>query len=175
MAFTKSTKNEMMEQYSQWLQKSQAVYVLEYSKMAMPVIDKIRAQAREAGGEVHVVKNTLMQKVLEKEDYQTGEELGGTSLAGFAFKDAASLAKVFSEISKDEAFKIKSGYLNKNRITSAQIKELASLPALPVMRAKLLGTILAPASQLVRVVAEPGRSVAAVVQAHVSQEETAAA
>ncbi len=174
MAFTKSTKNEMMKQYSNWLQNSQAVYMLEYSKMSMPVIDSIRAKAREAGGEIHVVKNTLMMRVLDQESYEK-EELTGTSLVGFAFNDAAAMAKVFSDLAKDGTFTIKGGFLDKNQISAEQIKALASLPPLPVMRAKLLGTILAPASQLARVIAEPGRSVAAVVQAHVSKEETAAA
>ena len=59
MAFTKSEKQKMMEQYSQWLQKSQGVFMLEYSKMDMPTIDEIRAKAREAGGEVHVVKDKI--------------------------------------------------------------------------------------------------------------------
>jgi len=40
------------------------------------------------------------------------------------------------------------------------------MPPLPVMRARLMGTILAPASQLARLLAEPARQVAAVLQAH---------
>ncbi|HNY20098.1 MAG TPA: 50S ribosomal protein L10 [Flexilinea sp.] len=175
MAFTKSEKQKMMEQYSQWLQKSQGVFMLEYSKMDMPAIDEIRAKAREAGGEVHVVKDTLIQKVLEKENYKLQKDITGTSLVGFAFTDAAAMAKVFSDLVKNEAFKIKGGFLDKNEISESQVKALASLPPLPVMRAKLLGTILAPASQLTRVIAEPGRSLAAVIQAHISKEEPTAA
>ena len=47
--------------------------------------------------------------------------------------------------------------LGKQPSTAAQVKALAELPPLPVMRAKLLGTMLAPASQLVRTLAEPAR------------------
>jgi len=43
---------------------------------------------------------------------------------------------------------------------------LAELPPLPVMRATLLGTIMAPASKLVRTIAEPARGLAAVVKAY---------
>ena len=175
MAFTKSEKQKMMEQYSQWLQKSQGVFMLEYSKMDMPTIDEIRAKAREAGGEVHVVKDTLIQKVLEKENYKLQKDITGTSLVGFAFTDAAAMAKVFADLVKNEAFKIKGGFLDKNEISESQVKALASLPPLPVMRAKLLGTILAPASQLTRIIAEPGRSLAAVIQAHISKEGPTAA
>ena len=118
--------------------------MLEYSKMDMPAIDEIRAKAREAGGEVHVVKDTLIQKVLEKENYKLQKDITGTSLVGFAFTDAAAMAKVFSDLVKNEAFKIKGGFLDKNEIYESQVKALASLPPLPVMRAKLLGTMLAP-------------------------------
>jgi len=174
LAFTKSEKNEMMARYSKWLEKSNAVFMMEYTKMDMKVIDGIRAKVREAGGESHVVKNTLMQKVLSDSEFAK-MDLSSTNLVGFSFNDVSAVAKVVVDISKDYAFRIKGGYLNKDVISGEEIKALASLPPLPVMRAKLLGTIMAPASQLARVIAEPGRSVAAVVQAHVTKEEAPAA
>jgi len=170
LAFTKNEKNEMMARYSGWLEKSQAVFMLEYSKMDMKTIDGIRAKIREAGGEAHVVKNTLMTKVLEEEKYAS-VDLNNTSLVGFVFGDVAAVAKAIIEITKNESFKIKGGFLDKNTVNENQIKALASLPPLPVVRAKLLGTLLAPASQLARVISEPGRSLAAVVQARVTKEE----
>jgi large subunit ribosomal protein L10 len=60
-------------------------------------------------------------------------------------------------------------------ISPDQIKALADLPPLPVMRAMLLGTILAPASKLVRTLAEPGRSIAAVVKAYADKDSAAEA
>ena len=51
-------------------------------------------------------------------------------------------------------------------ITDKQVKSLADLPSLPVMRAMLLGVISAPATKLVRTLAEPARSMAAVVKAY---------
>ena len=43
---------------------------------------------------------------------------------------------------------------------------LADLPPMPVMRARLLGMLSAPASKLVRTLAEPARQMAAVLKAH---------
>ena len=170
MAFTKDEKSKMMTQYSQWFDKSQGMFLLEYAKMNMPVIDGLRAKVREAGGEAHVVKNTLMGKMLKEANFESTEELTGTTLVGFAFDDPAAVAKVISDAIKDykdSGFKVKGGYLDKNSLSAEEVKQLGSLPPLPVMRAKLLGTIMAPASQLVRTLAEPGRGLAAVVQAHV--------
>ena len=50
------------------------------------------------------------------------------------------LAKVFTEATKgSETIKVKGGYLGKEFITDKQVKALADLPPLPVMRATLLG------------------------------------
>ncbi len=67
LAFSKQHKTKMQEDYQAWLKKSQAMIMVEYSGLNMKGIGAIRAKAREAGGELHVVKNTLMKKVLEEQ------------------------------------------------------------------------------------------------------------
>lgn len=172
MAFTKKQKSEMIAEYEKWVNNSQAIFFLEYSKMTMGDIDGLRAKVRETGSEIHVCKNTLLGKVFAEAGIPQSEKLmEGTSLVGFAFSDVAGLAKMLKETtSKSEIFSVKGGYLGKEEVSVAQIKALADLPPLPVMRAKLLGTLLAPASQLVRTLAEPARSMAAVIKAHSEQD-----
>ena len=167
MAFTKQHKNKMVAQYVEWLQQSQGVFVLNYSKMTMKDIDTLRAKAREAGAELHVVKNTLMKLALDEVGIQDKAVFDGASLVGFAFSDAPALAKVLSDATvKSEIFAIKGGYLGNQPLSPAEVKALADLPPLPVMRAMLLGTISAPASKLVRTIAEPARGLAAVIKAY---------
>ena len=167
MAFTKKHKNVMIAQYEQWTQKSQAVFFVSYNKMNMKEIDVLRTKVRETGSEIHVVKNTLLTKVYQSTGVKTPVGLEGTTLAAFAFADPPSLAKVLKEsFKKSEVFEIKGGYLGSKSISKAQVEALAELPPLPVMRATLLGTILAPASKLVRTIAEPARGLAAVVKAY---------
>jgi large subunit ribosomal protein L10 len=98
LAFSKQHKSEMQEDYQAWLKKSQAMIMVEYSGLNMKGIDAIRAKAREAGGELHVVKNTLMKKVLEDQGISVEEKLlEGSSAIGFAFNDAPALAKAFMD------------------------------------------------------------------------------
>jgi large subunit ribosomal protein L10 len=73
-----------------------------------------------------------------------------------------------------EFLKIKAGYLGKQPLTPGEVKSLADLPPLPVMRGKLLGVIMAPASKLASVLAEPGRQVAAVIKAYADAGSTPA-
>ncbi|MFN7036016.1 MAG: 50S ribosomal protein L10 [Bellilinea sp.] len=176
MAFSKQHKNKMVAQYAEWLRQSQGVFVLNYSKMTMKDIDTLRAKAREAGAELHVVKNTLMKLALDEVGIQNKAVFDGASLVGFAFSDAPALAKVLSDATvKSEIFAIKGGYLGAQPLTAEQVKALADLPPLPVMRAILLGTISAPASKLVRTLAEPARGLAAVVKAYSEKSAAPAA
>jgi large subunit ribosomal protein L10 len=167
LAFSKDHKSEIVAQYVDWFSKSQAVYTLSYAKMSMKDIDTLRVKVRDAGGEIHVIKNTLMKLALDELGVSNQDTFEGLTIAGFAFSDAPALAKVFSEATaKSEIFAIKGGYLGKAAINAKQVKALADLPALPVMRAMLLGTINAPASKLVRTIAEPARGLAAVLKAY---------
>jgi large subunit ribosomal protein L10 len=102
--------------------------------------------------------------------------LEGSTAVGFAFQDAPALAKTMADFAKSSEFlKIKGGYLGNKPISADDIKALAELPPLPVMRAQLLGTIMAPASKLVRTLAEPARSLAAVIQAYADKDTAGAA
>jgi len=56
--------------------------------------------------------------------------------------------------------------LENRMMSKADVVALANVPPLPVLRATLLSTILAPATQLVRTLSEPGRQVAAVLKAN---------
>ena len=171
MAFTKDEKTEIMAQYREWLAKSQAVVLVEYAKMTQKDIDTLRAKARDVGGELHIVKNTLFAKVLDEMGVQYGKLFERTTLVGFAYSDAPALAKVVNDSTlKSEIFKVKGGLLGGKALNPAQVKSLAEMPPLPVMRARLLGVLSAPASKLVRTLAEPGRSIAGVIKARSEQE-----
>jgi large subunit ribosomal protein L10 len=86
------------------------------------------------------------------------------------------VAKTMTDFARTvDVLKVKGGYLDNRPITAAGVKSLADLPPLPVVRAQLLGTLLAPASKLVRTLAEPGRQVAAVIKAYSEASEAAAA
>ncbi len=168
MAKSKAQKETMLTQYVEWVGKSQAVVLVEYSGLKMSNLDTIRSKVREAGGEFHIVKNTLAKLALEKAGFNVPADYAEKSTAiGFAFSDPAGFAKALTEATKGmEAVKIKGGFMGAMTLKPAEVKALASLPPLPVMRSQLLGMLQAPASKLVRTLAEPGRQVAYVVKAY---------
>ena len=168
MAITKEKKREIVVQYGEWMHKSQAIIFTEYAGMKMKNLDELRDKVREAGGEFHIVKNTLIRRVLDEAGVEIKDEHFINTLAvGFAFEDAPALAKVITDYAKESGLlTIKAGYLGTRLMDADDVNSLANVPPLPVMRATLLSTILAPASQLVRTLSEPGRQIAAVLKAY---------
>jgi len=172
LAISKQRKEEFVTHYVDWLNRSQAVFVTEYSGLSMKQIDDLRRKIREAGGEFHIVKNTLGKVAFQQAGLQVSEKLlSGSTACVFSYQDTPALAKVVTEFARTSEFvKVKGGYLDKREISADQVKALAELPPLPVLRAQLLGTIQAPASKLVRTLAEPARGLAAVIKAYAEPE-----
>lgn len=174
LAFTKEHKTVMLTGYEKNLSKSQLVLVLEYSKMRQQNIDELRLKIREAGAKLLVVKNTLMDLALTKAGLHKPAPLSGNVIFIFGAGDVAALAKTLTDaIQKSEVFKLKYGYMDGALLSAAQVKALADLPPLPVVRGQLLGTINGAAAKLVRTLAEPGRRAAAILQAHVDKQNEA--
>jgi len=176
LAFTKEEKKVLVEQYEGWLKDSHAVFVMNYSKMNMAGIDAVRASAREIGGEVHVVKNTLMKIAMKNAGYPESEYFTESSIIGFAFEDVPGLAKTLNKSVKDDGFfAFKGGYLEKEAIDANQIVMLAELPSRDQVRAQLLALINTPATKLVRTITEPARGLAAVIKAYSEKQAAQAA
>jgi large subunit ribosomal protein L10 len=168
LAVTKERKNQLVSEYGEWLKRSQVLILTEYKGLSMSNIDALRSKIRELGGEFHIVKNTLGKLAVQ----QAGLSLPkgffeGSTAVVFAFEDAPAVAKAMTDFAKSSEFlKIKGGYLDKKPMSEDGVKSLAELPPLPVMRSRILGMLLTPAGKLVRTLAEPARSLAAVINAH---------
>ncbi len=68
-----------------------------------------------------------------------------STAVGFAFSDAAGYCQGAERRDQDDgSVKVKGGFMGKQALNAAQVKALASLPPLPVVRAQLLGVLQAP-------------------------------
>lgn len=175
MAFTKQEKQALVAKYETWLRDSKGAFVLTYHKMKMKDIDALRAEAREIGGEFHVVKNTLMNLALKNVGWQDANLFDQSSILAIAFDDAPAMAKLVDKACQGELFTVKGGYMDSAPLEASSVIMLAKLPSVEQVRAQLLALIQTPAAQLVRTLAEPARRVAAVMQAHVDQNPVQAA
>jgi large subunit ribosomal protein L10 len=171
LAISKQQKEELVEQYKGWLAESDGLILAHYHKLSVKDIGDLRRDVRESGGEFHVIKNTLAKRAFEESgrEWKEGVFEGPTAL-GISYQNPSGLAKALKDFAKEHGtIEIKSGYLEERLVTVEEINALADLPSMPEMRARLLSTIAAPASKLVRTLAEPGRQLAAVLKAYSEQ------
>jgi large subunit ribosomal protein L10 len=172
LAISKQRKDELVRQYIAWMNQSEAMYITQYTGLKMKDIDVLRAKTRELGGEFHIVKNTLGKVAFKTAGMTVPENyLEGSTAIIFAFKDAPAVAKVLADYARTSEFvKVKGGLLDRKFINAADVKAFAELPPLPVIRAQLLGVLQAPASKLVRTLAEPARQIAAVLKSYADKD-----
>jgi large subunit ribosomal protein L10 len=177
LAISKQRKKELVDLYIDMINKSNALFLTEYTGLSVKDLQKLRGEIREVDGTYLVTKNTLLLHALE----QTGKPvqadlLVGQLATGFAHSEAPAVAKMLSKFSKDsEQFAIKFGIMDDVFLTAEQVEALANLPTLDELKAQLLGLIQAPARNMASVVAGGVRQVVNVLDAYATQESDAEA
>ncbi len=178
MAITRARKEEFLKQYKEYLEKAQGMVLVSFQGLTVPETQELRNKLRETGATYMVVKNTLLRIALQETDYPLPETqvLEGPTAVVFALEDPVAAAKTVVDFMKEheENLTIKAGYLERRVITADEVVALAKLPPLPVLRAQLIGLLTTPATRLVRVLAEPGRQLAALVKAYSEKQAEAA-
>ncbi|MBW2520659.1 MAG: 50S ribosomal protein L10, partial [Deltaproteobacteria bacterium] len=102
------------------------------------------------------------------------EFLVGPTAIAFAKEDPVAPAKALVEFAKShEAFELKAGVLDGKLLSPADIKALSDLPSREELLAKMLGSMSAPASNFVGVLAAIPRSMVQVLSAIKDQKEAA--
>ncbi len=173
MAITKARKEELVEQYTELIGKSRAVFMAEYKGMTVKRMELLRDEVVKADGSFHITKNTLLKIALEQNDQPVPEELlKGQIATGFAHNEVPTLAKTLVDFAKTEEHMVIKGAILSGRILSAEeVDALAKLPSLDVLRAQLIGLINTPATNLVSVVANGVRQVINVIDAYAKSED----
>ncbi len=173
MAISRARKKEFLEQYKQYLEQSQGAILVTFQGLTVPEMEDLRKRLREQGATFMVVKNTLLRIALEETGYPLpeGPVLEGPTAVVFTLEDPVSAAKTVVDFIKDheEQLSIKAGYIERRAITADEVKQLAKLPPLPVLRAQLIGLLMAPATKLAQVLYAPARQVATVIKAYSEQ------
>ncbi|MBN1179870.1 MAG: 50S ribosomal protein L10 [Anaerolineae bacterium] len=172
MAITKERKNELVEHYRTLMGQSQGMLFVDYRGLRVNQMEKLRGAIRESGSSIYVVKNRLMKLILEEAGMTTPSIwLDDPTAIAFCFKDVPPVAKVMTDFTKDSTLTIKGGIVQKSVLSADQVRALADLPSREVLLGQVLGTINAPASQVVGVVAGGIRQVLNVLQAYVDKLE----
>jgi large subunit ribosomal protein L10 len=143
-----------------------AAVLTEYRGLTVAELKELR-RSLSGNATYSVVKNTLTKIAAREAGLAELEPLlEGPSAIAFVSGDPVEVAKGLRNFTKDHPLLvIKGGVLDGATISADDIKKLASLESREVLLAKLAGGFVAPATQLVNVLAAPMRQLAQVLGA----------
>ena len=146
-----SEKQAIVAALTEKLQNAAAGVLVDYKGITVAEDTALRAELRKNNVEYAVVKNTLLRFAFNNNGLsELDGVLNGTTSLALCDSDVIAPARVMSEYAKklNGKFEIKGGFMEGKVIDLATIESLASIPALPVLQAQVLGTMLAPISAL---------------------------
>lgn len=148
----KEDKSQIIDEAADLLEKSSAVYVVDYSGINVEEINSLRKQFRKEGVTYKVYKNTLFTRALK----QTGkyekltENLPGMSGFVFAFENPVAPAKIIKKFYDDNSkFNLKGCFIENQYYDAKQLNQLAELPTKAELIAGILGSLDSPVSGII--------------------------
>jgi large subunit ribosomal protein L10 len=168
-------KANIVSDLSEELKESSFVLVADYQHMKVDDFSELRKRLAGAGAEIHVVKNSFLKRAMADSGFPAGDgKLTGQTAVVTGKKDVAPVAKAFKTfVTEFKKAMLKLGFIDRAAVSTAELEALADLPPENVLRAQLLGLLLSPATKLVRVLNEPGSSLARLLNAKASKGESA--
>ena len=156
MAKTRQQKEEIVKQIAEDFKNMKSAAFSSISGFGMADADDLRVKAQESNSKVFIAKKTLLQLAAKEAglDDLDPSKFEGSILTAIAFDDEVSAAKLLKELSKtNEEVKMIAGILEGKAIDADAVTQLASLPSKEELLAKLVGSINAPVSGFVNVLA----------------------
>jgi len=131
---------------------AQTVVLAEYRGIPVEQLTKLRANARDQGVYLRVLKNTLARRAAQGTQFEPlADSMVGPLIYGISADPIAS-AKVLQNFAKtQDLLVIKAGLYNGKLLDVAGVKALATIPSREELLSMLLGVMLAPVSAMARV------------------------
>ena len=143
-------KREFVKQFNSILKDKDFMLVADYKGLNVSQISSLRDKISSANSNFRVAKNTLAKMAIKNTNFEMLDKLfvGPTSIA--YSDDPVSTSKVLVDFAKDnENLRILGGAMGEKELTVDEIKTLASLPSLEVMRSMLLNLLISTQTKIV--------------------------
>ncbi len=171
----KADKERIVAELAQELGAAETLIVADYRGLTNKQLEALRDKLLENGARFRIVKNTLTRLAAE----QAGAEallvmLEGPTAIAFIESggDPAAVAKALAATAKEtNVLALRGGLLEGRTLTGEEVDRLATLPPLDVLRAQLLGVIVAPLTQLLALVSAPLQNLHGLIDARIAQLE----
>ena len=166
MSLNRSEKEAVISEVTGLAAQAQTLVMAEYRGITVADMIKLRANARNNGVSLSVLKNTLARRAVAGSAFEiVADQMTGPLIYGFSV-DAVAAAKVVADFAKtNDKLVIRGGALAGKALDVNGVKQLASIPTKPVLLAQLCGLLMSPISRTAMVLgalaAKKGEAVAA--------------
>lgn len=171
-----SQKQELVKELTEKLRTASAGVFVDYMGINVAEDTALRTELRKNNVEYGVIKNTLTRFAIKEADMESLDPiLNGTTSLAISYEDAVMPAKIIADYSKKlgDRFNIKAGFVDGKVISVEEVKALAELPSKDVLRATVLGTMLAPVTGLANVLNANIRGLAIALNQIAEQKQSA--
>lgn len=147
MGLNLEDKKAVVAEVAAQVANAQTIAVAEYRGIEVGDLTKLRAQARQSGVYLRVLKNTLVRRAVADTAFAgLADQMVGPLIYGIS-ADPVAAAKVLNDFAKsNDKLVIKAGCYAGNVLDKAGVQALASIPSREELLAKLLGVMQAPVS-----------------------------
>ena len=139
----RSGKAAIIEAVKARADKASFAVITDFKGMTVEELTNLRVSLRNAGGEYHVVKNTLARIALTDGTHDAiKDKFHDNCGVAFGFDDPVAVAKALSDFAKQsKLFELRCASLDGKAMDAAQIDALAKLPGREQLLGHLLGTM----------------------------------
>lgn len=167
MAKSKQSKEESMQSLVEGLKTAKSAVFANFQGLKVSESEELRAKCIEQNVTYVASKKTLLKRALKDLDLDVDTKAyeGGVAVI-LGNEDEVAPAQILAKFAKDhELVKLFGGVLEGKYIDSAKVVELSKLPSKQQLYAQLVGTMNAPVSGFVNVLAGNLRGLVRVLSA----------
>lgn len=148
----------------------ETVIIAQNTGLSVAEFTDLRKKVRASGATIKVAKNRLVKIALKGTQFESlSDKFKGPTAITYS-KDPVSAAKAIAEFAKtNQKLVIVGGAMGANVLDVNGVKNLATMPSLDELRAKLIGLINAPATKVVQVVQAPAAQLARIFGAYAAK------
>ncbi len=176
MAITRAKKEALVAQYKELIENSPALVFTNYRGVSVSQIQSLRAKLSETDATYIVVKNSLLDLALKESGYDLAEAtLEGPNAVIFTGEDIGRSVTALNDwIKAEKIVEVSGAFMDGTSLDATEAAKLSDLPTKEQVLAMILGTISAPARDVVGVINAPGSSLVRVLNAYVEKQQEAA-
>lgn len=171
----RSEKDEIIGQIKELVEGASAIFLVDYAKVNVQDISKLRTSFRNDGVTYKVFKNTLVKKALASlgKYEKLNDNLVGMIGIAFAKENYIAPAKVIKKYNDEkQKFVFRGCYIENEYYDASKLDAIATMPTKEEIIAAIIGSVAAPASGIVGAINAVIRDLVSVVD-QISKREAA--